>query len=158
LLPLLRFLSGRSIGPVGVTRADLEMYREAIIADRLRKDPEKTWDGLLWCWNSCLKLKGWPPIEIERKPKREIYVLPWSQLPISLRQDVDGYLRRLAGADLTDDGPIRVVRPATLHRREYQFRMAASALVHKGIEPHTLQSIADMLSFERYQTILRFYL
>jgi integrase len=158
LLPLLRFLSGRSIGPVGVTSADLENYREAIIADRLRKDPEKTWDSLLWCWNSCLNIEGWPPVEIERKPKRELYVLPWSQLSIPLKQDVDRYLHRLAGADLTDDGPIRVARPATLHKREYQFRMAASALVHKGIEPQSLQSIADMLSFERYQTILRFYL
>src|SRR5262249_33308532 len=159
LLPLLRFLGGRSIGPVGVTRADLENYREASVAERLRKDPEKTWDSLLWCWNSCFgKIEGWPPIEIKRKAKREVYVLRWSQLPIPLKQDVDRYLCRLAGADLTDDGPVRAARPATLHRREYQFRMAASALFHKAIQPQGLQSIADMLSFECYQTILRFYL
>lgn len=37
LLPLLRFLSTRSVGPVQVTPADLETYREAIVADRLRE-------------------------------------------------------------------------------------------------------------------------
>jgi integrase len=45
-----------------------------------------------------------------------------------------------------------------LPKREYQFRMSASALVYKGVEPGSLRSIADLLSFERYQTILRFFL
>ena len=159
LLPLLRFLSRRSIGPKQVTRADLEAYRDAIVRDRLRKSPEKTWDSLLWAWNSCCReVEGWPAVEIQRDVKREVYVLPWSAFPASLRADVDGYLRRLAGADLSEAGPPRPARPATLQRREYQFRMAASALVHKGVEPGSLESVADLLSFERYQTILRFFL
>src|SRR5262249_58314788 len=51
LLPVLRFLSARGRGPTGVTMADLEDYREAIFNDRLRKDPEKSWDHLVWVWN-----------------------------------------------------------------------------------------------------------
>ena len=34
LLPMLRFLSGRDIGPDGVTLADLHAFRDAIAADR----------------------------------------------------------------------------------------------------------------------------
>src|SRR5262249_5821407 len=37
LLPTLRFLSARSVGPNQVTMADLQVYREAIVSDRLRK-------------------------------------------------------------------------------------------------------------------------
>jgi integrase len=159
LLPTLRFLSARSVGPNQVTMADLEAYRQAIVTDRLRKDPEKTWDSLLWCWNSCCReVEGWPPIVIQREIKREVYVQPWPAFPASLKEDVDGYLRRLAGTDLSENGPARPARPATLRRREYQFRMAGSALVHKGVEPGSIRSIADLLSFERYKMILRFFL
>jgi hypothetical protein len=41
LLPLLRFLSARSIGLNQVTRADVEAYRDAIVRDRLRKAPRR---------------------------------------------------------------------------------------------------------------------
>src|SRR5262249_12431041 len=52
-------------------------------------------------------------------------------------------------------GPVRPARPATIKTREYQLRVAASALVQCGHNPQRLRSIADMLSFERYQEILR---
>jgi integrase len=159
LLPMLRSLSAQLIGPHQVTLTDLEAYREAIVSDRLRKSPEKTWDGLLWAWNSCCReVGGWPAIAIERAIKREVYVLPWSALPASLKEDVGRYLLHLSGTDLSENGPPRPARPATLQKRGYQFRMAASALVHKGVEPASLRSIADLLSFERYQMILRFFL
>jgi site-specific recombinase XerD len=159
VLPMLRYLSTCSIGPSQVTLADLEKYKDAIISDRLRKDPEKTWDSLLWSWNSCCRdIEAWPAIVIERAIKREVYVQPWPAFPASLKEDVDGYLQRLAGTDLSEHGPPRPARPATLQRREYQFRMAASALVHIGVEPKDLRTIGDLLSFERYQMILRFFL
>jgi hypothetical protein len=37
-------------------------------------------------------------------------------------------------------------------------RVAASALVHRGQDAQSIRSIADLLSFERYQEILRFFL
>ena len=159
LLPLLRFLSTRSVGPSQVIAADLEAYRDAIVADRLRKGPEKTWDYLTWVWNGCMRqVEGWPAIEIERASRRETYVLPWSAFPASFKEDVDHFLERLSGRDLSDDGPSRPVRPSTLQTREYQLRVAGSALIHRGHDPLSIRSIADMLSYERYQEILRFFL
>ena len=156
VLPLLRFLSMRSVGPAQVTAADLEAYRDAIHAARLRKSPEKTWDHLTWVWNGCVRdVPSWPSIMIERKPRRRIYVLPWANFPPSLKEDVDRFLDRLSGRDLSDDGPVRPARLSTIKTREYQLRVAASALVQCGHHPQTLRSIADLLSFERYQEILR---
>ena len=102
--------------------------------------------------------EGWPIIVIERPSRRETYVLPWSVFPASLKQDVDRFLDRLSGIDLSDDGPRRPVRPVTLQKREQQLRISASALVHRGHDAHTIRSIAELLSFERYQEILRFFL
>ena len=158
VLPLLRFLSARSVAPSQVTGADLKDYQNAIVADRLRKSPEKTWDHLAWVWNRCVRdVEGWPAIEIERVSRRESYVLPWSAFPASFKEDVDHFLDRLSGRDLSEDGPLRPARSSTLKTRQYQLRIAASALVHRGHDPQSLASIAAMLSFERYQEILRFF-
>ena len=63
LLPLLRFLSSRGADPDGVNLEDLHAYRDAIIADRLRKNPEQTWDSLVWSWNACRReVDGWPAV------------------------------------------------------------------------------------------------
>jgi integrase len=159
LLPLLRFLSARETTPSDVALADLQAYRQAIVNDRLRSRPEQTWDSLSWAWNACQHdVEGWPAIAIERVSRRKTYVMPWSAFPASFKHDVDRFLDRLAGADLSDDGPIRPARPATLQKREYQLRLAASALVHRGHDAQSIRSIADLLSLERYQEILRFFL
>src|SRR6266566_9971086 len=141
LLPALRFLSARGVGPANVTLADLKDYRDAIVNDRLRKDPEKSWDRLVWTWNWCRnEIDAWPSIVIDRPPKREIYLLPWSAFPPSLKADVDGFLRRLSGNDLSEDGPPRPVRASTIEKRRYQLRIATSALIHRGEDANSIQS------------------
>jgi integrase len=159
VMSMFRFLSARGKRPTGVTLADLEDYREAILNYRLRNHPEKSWDSLIWAWNASQRdIEGWPAIVIERPSRREILVLPWSAFPDSFKQDVDRYLDRRAGVDLSDDGAMRPARPATLQQRRYQLRLAASALVHRGHDAQTIGSIAELLSFEHYQEILRFFL
>lgn len=159
LASMFRFLSARGKKPTEVTPADLNDYRDAIFNNRLRNHPEKTWDSLIWAWNVCERdIEGWPTVVMERPSRREVYVLPWSAFPASFKQDVDRYLDRRAGVDLTDEGPMRPARPATLQQRKYQLRLAASALAHRGHGAHSIGSIAELLSFERYQEILRFFL
>jgi integrase len=159
LLAFLRFLSARDCRPADVTLADFDDYRQAITNDRLRKDPEKSWDRLVWVWNWCLhNVSGWPAILVERPSKRVTYLLPWSAFPPSFKDDVDRFLRRLSGQDLSEDGPPRPARPATLEKRSYQLRLAASALVHRGHDAGAVGSVGDLLSLDRYQDILRFFL
>ena len=93
-----------------------------------------------------------------RSIRREIYVLPWSDFPASLKADVDAFLVRLSGADLSEDGPSRPARAPTLKTREYQLRVAASALVHKGVDAESICSVADIVTLERFKLILRFLL
>ena len=97
-------------------------------------------------------------IEIPRAIRREVYIRPWSDFPPSLKADVDAFLLRLSGADLSEDGPARPARPATLKTREKQLRLAASALFHKGVGVEAISSLADLVAFERFKLILRFLL
>jgi len=88
LLPMLRYFSERAVAPGDVTLAHLEGYREAILQDRLRSKPEKTWDSLVWAWSACAReVPGWPQVLIPRQEKREVYSFPWSFFEESLHED-----------------------------------------------------------------------
>lgn len=155
---LLRWLSERQIGPEAVSPADLERFRQALSEEALLKDPEGTWRHTVWAWNRAVRrVEGWPSLLIERASRKEVYVLPWSVFPASLKQDVDGWLERLSGHDLGAEGPARPVTASTRATRDYQLRSFASALVHRGIPPETLGSLADCLSSENYKEGLRFF-
>lgn len=155
LSALLRFLSGRGIEPADVTLADLEAFRDAIIENRLRSTPEKTWDGVVWCWNKLVgEVAGWPQIPIPRDDKRTVYVLPWDVFPPSLKADVGAYLKLLAGITLDEDGPLRALRRSTLANREYQLRSAASALVAAGAAASSICTIGDLARLEPIKLIL----
>lgn len=155
LSALLRFLSGRGVEPTDVTLADLEAFRDAIVENRLRSTPEKTWDGVVWCWNKLVgEVAGWPKVVIPREDKRTVYVLPWDVFPASLKADADDYLKLLAGITLDEDGPPKAMRPSTLANREYQLRSAASALVAAGVAADTIRTIADLARLEPMKRIL----
>ncbi|WP_296712815.1 hypothetical protein [Rhodoblastus sp.] len=159
LLAMARYLGAKGVRPADVTLDDLEAYREAIHGDRLRSKPEQTWDMIVWTWNACRReIAGWPDVEIPRIVRREIYVLDWSAFPASLKTDVDAFLLRQSGADLDEDGPPRPLRAASLKTRAYQLRVAASALVHKGVPPESICSLADVVSLENFKLVLRFLL
>jgi integrase len=157
LKPLLRYLSAGLVTPSNVDREHLEAYYQMLLDDRLRAGPEKTWDSLLWSWNACARdVEGWPAIVIPRMMRREVYTQSWSAFPASLKQDVDAFLLRLSGKDLSEDGPLRPVRPGTLKTREYQLRLAASALALKGVEADRIQMLADLVMVDHFKLILQF--
>jgi hypothetical protein len=156
---LMRWLSERQIGPDVVVLDDLMNFKTELIEDALLKNPEKTWAELVTTWNrASTRTAGFPMLRIEKPSRREVYVLPWSTFPASLKRDVDAWLDRLAGRDFADDGPSRPARPSTLATREYQLRAFASALVHRGRDPHTLRSLADLVDFDTFSEGLRFSL
>ncbi len=158
LLPLMRRFSELEISPDKLTLADLEAYRVAICEDRLRSNPESTWDSLAWSWNACVReIPEWPQIAVPRKAKREIYSFPWDYYPPSLHEEVQAYLRHIAGHDLSEDSPESPARPATLETRERQLRMAAAAAIHKGVPRDQLTSLKELLTIDRYVLILQFF-
>lgn len=155
LAALARSLSTKGIGPGDLTIADLEAYRDAILNDRLRGSPEKTWESIAWTWNACCReVVGWPDIDLPRQSRKKVYILPWSVFPASLKQEVDLFLRRQSGTDLSEDGPPRPLRDTSLKTREYQLRVTASLLVECGDTPGSVESLADLLTVDNYKRLL----
>jgi integrase len=156
--PLLRYLSEKGVAPSDVSLETLYGYRDGILNDRLRAKAEKTWDSLSWLWNKSARGNlGWPQIVIPRESKRETYTLDWSAFPPSLKEEVDRYIERQTGRDLSDDGPPNPWRETSCQTRIYQLRVAASALVRQGVASEEIASISVLTTFENYQKILRFF-
>ena len=160
LTPLARFLGSRGVLPSNVTVSDLDAYHSVLVSDRLRSDPEGTWNSITWSWNACVReFEAWPQIEIERVSRKETYILDWSAFDPAFRADCEAYLDRLANVDLSaDEGPLRASRSATIETRRYQLRVLASAAVLSGTDPKSIRSIADLVTPEAHQKILRFFL
>jgi integrase len=155
---LLRWLSARQIEPAAVTLDDLTAFRDELLNDSLLRNAEGTWSDCVWGWNrSAARIPGWPQVLFPKVSRKEVYVLPWSSFPASLKEDVDRWLDRLACRDFSDDGPARPARPGTLATREYQLRSFASALVHRGRDPASLTCLADLVTFDAFCDGLRFY-
>jgi hypothetical protein len=143
---LCRYFSGKGVDPGEVT------------LDALLPDAEGTWGDTARAWNSAAgRVEGVPAIEIPIVARREIYILPWEAFPSSLKADVDGWLARRAGKDLSDDGPARPARPGTLATREYQLRSFASVLVRRGRDPASLRTLANLVAYDAYVDGLRFF-
>lgn len=152
---LLRYLSAKSIGPADLTFAHLEEFHVAITTNRLRRSPERTWDLIAWYWNGLVaKMPRWPQVVIPREDKRVRYIRGWDAFPASFEADVRAYLKVLAGTEISEDGPVRPLRPVSLAEREYQLRGAASALAATGVPPETICSITDIARLEPMKLIL----
>ena len=160
LTPLARILGTKGVLPASVTLADLEGYHSALVSDRLRSKPDGTWNTITWSWNACVReFETWPQVEIERVSRKETYILEWAAFDPAYRTDCEAYLDRLANMDLSaDEGPLRPARPATIETRRYQLRVLASALALSGREASMISSIADLVTPEAHEKILRFFL
>jgi integrase len=155
---VLRFLSGRGIGPDAVTRETFDEYH-VHLDQSLLKRPNQTFASTMRAWRRAeATFEGWPHVEVSIPDRRRRWVSNWDQLPESLHRECQAWLDRLAWCDLFEDAPPRPVQPATLALREWQIRAFASALVRMGRNPATLTCLADLVEIETFKTGLRFFL
>jgi hypothetical protein len=156
---LLRWLSCQQIQPGAATVDDLERFHQELLAQALASHPEATWADTVRAWNWAVKnVPGWPQLLVERASRKVIYVWPWDKFPLSLKQDVDGWIDRLAARDFAnEDGPAKPASVSTLVTREYQLRAFASALVLGGRDAASLTSLAACLTIENFTDGLRVF-
>ena len=155
---LLRWLSVQEISPATVTVEELERFHRMLTEEALLHDPAATWANTVRAWNrAVVRVVGWPQVTIRRELRRQIYGLPWSAFPQSLKLDVEAWLARLSGRDFAEEGPTRPLGPVTLKAREYELRIFVSALVHRGRDPTSLLSLAVCLTLENFTEGLRFF-
>ena len=78
--------------------------------------------------------------------------------PASFQDEVEDWLRRLAGEGPLEEGPLRPLRPRSLEQRRFYLRQAASALVHSGRDAANIVGLGDLVTVAAMQAILRFFL
>jgi len=76
----------------------------------------------------------------------------------SLRSDILAYLDRLSGDDLLADVDFRPLRASSIATYDRLLRQFLSALVQRGHDPQTLQSLADVVPLETVKLGLRFFI
>ena len=155
---LLRWLSANEVSPQSASLGDLERYRRAVTEKALLLNAEVKWDDALRAWNRCSgAIVGWPKVVVVRPSKVNTFSLSWSDFPPSLKADVDAWVERVSGKDLLAEGINRPLSPVTVKGRVHLLQAHASALVHRGVDPTTLTSIAVCLTLESYIEGLRFF-
>src|SRR5262245_15655064 len=87
--------------------------------------------------------------------QRSRWTLPEGAFLQSFRGDVEGWLRRVTSDDPFSSGPSRPLRPSTIRTRRHQIYKAASALVLSGHPAETVRSLADLVTPEAFQALLR---
>jgi integrase len=153
-----RFLSELHVEPTTVTLEHFEKFRHSLQNDALIRNPNKTWRLAVGVWNSSKRrIPGWPNLEICLSPRRDTYTLPWTTFPSSLKADAEAFLARMSGTDLLEETSCRPVRASTLDTRRRQLLTSASVLVHRGRDPSSIGSLADVVEFENFKEVLRFF-
>jgi len=153
------WLSARKVEPDQVTQEHLNEFLEALRQTSLAKDPEAAWRNYAYGWNRAItRISGWPPVAITVQNRRPVQSLPWSAFPSSFKEDVDGYLAHVMGCDLLGEGPVRPVKQITADTWNFHLRYFASALVHRGHDPSTIRTLADLTAIDRFKEGLRFFI
>jgi hypothetical protein len=155
---VMRWLSERGVSPSTVTLQDIEQYRDALMTDALLGKPDRSWAATRQSWERMrVACSSWPQIALVKPPNPMTFSLPWEAYPLSLKAEVDSFLDHLAGNTLSEDGPPRPLRPATLKLRKHELRSFAAALVKQGVDPQSLTSLSACLTLDRFRLGLTWF-
>jgi integrase len=153
-----RYCGVNGIMPDQVTDAVMDRFQEELAAGMINR-PRSIRRTACKVWNSAATtVASWPKQRLSVPDNRKTYVLPWPAFPASLKVDLDAYLDRLAGKDILAELDFRPLKAGSVKTRACQLREFISALVHRGRDPQTLHSLADLVPVETVKQGLRFYL
>lgn len=151
-------LSRQEVQPRAVTVAMFDDFQTALTADSLLTNPRDRYQRTAVAWNKARdQVAGWPEVVAPALPGRETYVRPLSDFPASFQADAQLWLERLGDPGLSQDSPLKPVRPATLEKWAFALRQMASALVLQGVAIEKIASLADLLREGHDERIVAFF-
>jgi hypothetical protein len=115
---LFHYASAQRIAPNEINDAVLATFHQALETESIVPDPYEIWRGAAKSWNNAAeRIPGWLQTRLTVPSRTRSFSMPWSAFPLTLQADVEAYLRRAAGLDLSDDHFTRAQRPATIEKR-----------------------------------------
>lgn len=158
---LVRFCSTQGIRPQNVDDGVIGDYGRAVRRESFKVNPDRHRREVCRLWNKAVDLL--PDLGLQRvtlPSRRETYTSPWETLPGAFREDADGWLESMSKeADLlSDEGPIKPLRPASIKAYRYSIRQIFAALVHKGWAPEAIDSLSVLVRADNAKAALQFFL
>jgi integrase len=152
LVYLMRYCSALGIPIEAVDQAVFDRIREHmrgnVRVDRWREQHRQS----CRLWNKAGEIiPGWPPFRVSVPTYKRSYVLPWSTFPASFRADLDACLEWRTKPNLLAKDRAKPIRSSTRDQFERWVRRFASILVHDGVDPATLTSLASLVLVENYE-------
>ena len=146
---LFHWASAQVVEPADMNDAALDRFHQDLVAESIVRDPYEIYRGAARSWNNAReRIPGWPQQSLAVPSRQKTFSLPWDAFPPGLEADLEAYLRRAAGLDLSDDHFTRAQRPATIETRRWQLRLFATAIVKSGIAPDVLVDLRAILAPE----------
>ncbi len=154
--PFARYCSVEGIAPNAVDQATFERYEQEL-DQSARAQPRNAYLRLVRTWNRAANaIEGWPEVRVQVTSRRKDYALDWTVFPASFRADVDAMVAATINPDPFSASSPKPIKEVTAKRRAHMLRALASALVHLGYDPKSLDSIAALVEVDRVRTALRF--
>lgn len=159
LIYLMRYCSAEGIAPEQVNDA----VAAALLADMLvniRIDrPRQNHQRALKLWNKAgTTIHGWPQTELQVPQYSKTYSPGWKIYPPTLPAETQAYIQFRLSPKLTNKHAAKPIDDLTAAQIEGWVRRFAGALVHQGVPPGSLHSLADLLTPERFELGLEFFL
>ena len=150
-----RFCCARQLQPEQVT--DNVMSEFALYLDDhcLSKSPQRIHDDTIRAWNRYAAdgaICSLTPIIRSRA-----YTLKWSDLPASLKKDVDAFHEACRNPDPFDPDAPSPVRQATIEQRDRMIRRLATAAVKLGECANELVGLQALITPDRVKKALTFF-
>ena len=152
-----RHASAKGVGPKDVNDAVITGFIAEVRQGSLHRNPNALHRQVTLIWNEAA---GDPGLGLQRvtvpsfrgAPKR----IDWALLRREFREDADEYLSWCGGADpFAPDARSKALAPRTLELARDQIHAAVSDLVHSGIDPNTVRSLADLVVIDNFKRIVR---
>jgi len=154
---LVRWASLREIAPEVIDDRVIDRFiAELDTATLTRKLPELPRSVAL-AWNALVGLHqgdGLRPVSVP--PSRFVSTrIPWDQLPVSFREDVEQYRVWASRPDpLGDDAREKALAPLSLRLQQTHIHSAASAAVAAGIPIDQITSLASLVDPEMFRRLM----
>ncbi len=161
LTRLATFCDARNIPPSAVDDAVMAAYDTFVRTQTFRTKPHRHHRDVCRLWNRVAGIAA----DLQLRPVtlpcyRDTYSSPWETLPASFRAEAEAWLTSMTeeGDLLSETGPLRPLRPASVRTYWYALRQAVAGLHHSGRPIDTIDSLAVLVEPDAAAAALKFHL
>ncbi|SDK65034.1 tyrosine-type recombinase/integrase [Aliiruegeria lutimaris] len=153
----IRFASTRGRGPDDIAEDDFADFDRALMQESLVKAPETVSRDTRRFWNEAGDLEvDWPALRVAVPDRRDRYIVPLSEFPPSLAEELNEYRNALCGDILDIDSPVKPIRPESADNKIVALHRIASAAVAGGMPPSDIPDLRTVVRPDVVKRALRY--